>query len=203
MEEEQVETPKVMRDLGAPAKEEWDSHCIAHLPPREWCSHCARGSTGRQDQRRALCVRCLQVPHCRGPGCNWDDARCEGEIDGHGWVQRRVAKWVDQSGTTKCPSDATANIRSCRWRAKLSETEQKEVRQYWSTLLLARAQRTESSNAERGRWKEWNEKMLYTRGLQRDIPADSNILEWTVEHAGCTLSGYSVGKDATTAHVRW
>ena len=45
--------------------------------------------------------------------------------------------------------------------------------------------------------------MLYTRGLERDIRADSNILEWTVEHAGYTLSRYSVGKDGTTANVKW
>ena len=36
MEEEEVETPRVMKDPGPPTKEEWDSHCIAHLPPREW-----------------------------------------------------------------------------------------------------------------------------------------------------------------------
>ena len=45
--------------------------------------------------------------------------------------------------------------------------------------------------------------MLYTRGLEGDIPADSNILEWTVEHAGYTWSRYTVGKDATTVYEKW
>ena len=45
--------------------------------------------------------------------------------------------------------------------------------------------------------------MLYTRGLEGDIRADSNILKWTMEHAGYTWSMYIVGKDGTTAYEKW
>ena len=50
-DEEEARTMKGKKPVRQPTKEEYDAHCLTHIPFRKWCPHCVKGKR-KNDPRR-------------------------------------------------------------------------------------------------------------------------------------------------------
>ena len=51
-EDEEGQTPSMLRKPDTPTKEEWEKHMLTHIPCRNWCPYCVKGRGRDQVHRK-------------------------------------------------------------------------------------------------------------------------------------------------------
>ena len=215
-----------VRIYDRPSLEEYEQHCVTHVPFRPWCDHCVigRGEAGGHYRRRVDDHRDPTV-HMdymfltgRGDGEEdqgmptivWKDdrtkiikARLVPEKGASAYAVKRIAKDMKLLGYHKfiMKSDGEPAI------VRLKEAVKGEMEQ---TIVLEESPVGDSqSNGIAERAIKTVQGMIRTlksaleKRIGEEVMSDHPVLPWMITHAAELVNRYQKGKDGRTAHYRW
>ena len=212
-----------MSSPAQPTQREIEEHCVLHWPYRDWCPDCVMGR-GRDAPHRSKVCTAPMVVMDYGFLSGRDRATDEGEAapilvarerlsgatlsmvvpqkgDGTGWVNRRVAQWVDDLGhpSIVMRTDGEAAIKALMGAVRL-------CREVGSQTILENSPPGDSKAngaAERavGEVKGLIRtlRVALDRRLNCTLPETHPIFTFLIEYAGVLISKFKVWDHGKTA----